>query len=214
MKRILVSVLGIPLLIVLAWGIRFHLPGPRGPASEPAREGPSAASSSAELDELRTQVKAMERQLSLTQSLLLSQGRVAPATTKSMDEPNEAPSPEETQSTTYHRLDGLLANDTGSPRDDRATEAAIKEDVSVALGRSAPLADVVCGDTFCRVTLEDGVGSSHPSLDLAALAATSKSLRQEALFAYESEGNRRRTIIYLAREGHLLPMPRADSPGG
>src|ERR1051325_3394693 len=70
MKRILVSVLGIPLLIVLAWGIRFHLPGPRGPASEPAREGPSAASSSAELDELRTQVKAMERQLSLTQSLL------------------------------------------------------------------------------------------------------------------------------------------------
>ena len=71
--------------------------------------------------------------------------------------------------------------------------------------------EVECATAFCKATLEEDT-SRQPELDTATLIDSTPFLKREAMFDYERDGSRKRTIIYAAREGQLLPIARDGAP--
>jgi hypothetical protein len=212
MKRAIAVLVGVPMLIVMAWHARS--PPPPSPSMGDSSRTSAEASSAPHVQELRDEVNSLRRRLGATQSLALKQARRSSTTGDPTEGREERPSAEVLRRDVHRKLDGLLVTEAANRKDRQSSEAAVKGDLIPLLGTTARLTNVECGGTFCKVIIQEDGEDTHPPLDILALTMKSVSLRGETFFAYDNEGKRRRTTIYFAREGHLLPLPRADAPGG
>jgi len=201
---------GVLALIVAGWQIAAsrHRPAARVDGEELA---PRDLSSTTETNDLRRELRRLEGQVAALQ--LTTARPQAPAGTPSGADPAGQRSAREAQSEIrlehLRKLEGLLTTDTGGPPV-RSAEAAASSELIRALGTNGRVAAIKCTTTFCRVVLEDdGKGDG---INIPALARTAPSLRQEALYDYEQRGAVKRTIIYVARAGHQLPLSRAAGP--
>ena len=139
----------------------------------------------------------------------------APATAPTPVKAKDSRSPAELHQDTLRRFDDNLASDRGDERDRRTTADGLKRAIAEATQGKGQVMEVVCTGAFCRTTIEQDITASPP-LDVGALQDAVPALRTESMFDYQTEGTRRRTIVYAAREGQLLPQERpaiADRSG-
>jgi len=101
----------------------------------------------------------------------------------------------------------LLATDQGDVRDRRSAAEALKGQLSSAISERARVVEVECATALCKAVIEEDTGA-HPEMDTSTLVESTPFLKREAMFGYEREGTRKRTVIYAARDGHSLAAAR------
>lgn len=179
--------------------------------SEPAREDDSEA----ELEELRRAVSALESRVARRDAPAQEEAAVqadeVPEEATEVEDPMSFESEMEKHREVLTSFDVALAEDDGDMEDRAAAASNMERDLTTSIGDDARVIDVKCGATFCKATLEEDT-EGRTELDTAALVDAASSLRYEAMFDYQREGSIKRTIIYAAREGQLLPMERGSAP--
>ena len=104
-------------------------------------------------------------------------------------------------------LDVSLATDQGDPRDRRAAADALNGQLSSAISGKARVVEIECATALCKAVIEEDI-RAQPEMDTSALVDSTPFLKREAMFGYEREGTRKRTVIYAARDGHSLAAAR------
>jgi hypothetical protein len=199
-------------LLVVLGGRALSAHGDSSQSRALVQEGGDRAATSSELAELRNEVRLLARQVGAMQMELAQRPRrdEAPevsATGKSADHSIAPARPEaEVRAEMFQTFDTLLANDTVDPAGRRQSEKTIGAELSQALPAQAR-SGVNCASDFCRVVIDEDT-SVPPLADVASLYEKAPSLARNTLFNYETAGTRKRTIMYVAREGHTLPVPQ------
>jgi hypothetical protein len=104
-------------------------------------------------------------------------------------------------------LDTVLVTDQADPRDSRAAADTFGRELVAATAGQAQVLEVECVTSLCKAVVEEDT-SVRPEMDTNVLIDNTPFLRREAMFGYERDGTRKRTIIYAAREGQSLAATR------
>ena len=178
----------------------------------PIQEAGERVATSNELAELRNEVRLLARQLGAVQMALAQrpqriEAAEASSAGKNAGTPMPPARPEaEIRAEMFQTFDALLASDTVDPAGRRQSERTIAAELALALPDKARTG-VNCASDFCRVVINEDT-SVPPLADVATLYEKAPSLARDTLFNYETGGTRKKTIMYVAREGHNLPVPR------
>jgi len=71
--------------------------------------------------------------------------------------------------------------------------------------------DLQCATDFCKAVLEEDI-SVQPAMNTSDIIDATPFLTREAMFDYENEGTRKRTLVYAALDGRSLPLDRVNYP--
>jgi hypothetical protein len=188
------------------------------PRAERSAERTAAHGSPQELAELKAAVGQLDRRSRALEAAALATEQPVAQRQESPPAAPEAPAVDprselEIQRDTLRELDVVLTTDPGDAQDRRSAADGFRRELVAAAGSRSQVLDVECATAFCKATLEEDT-SLRPEMDTAALIDATPFLKREAMFDYEREGARKRTIIYAARDGRLLPIPREGvAPG-
>jgi hypothetical protein len=173
-----------------------------------APTGPAADVSADELKTLRNAIATLDRRSTALAAAVLNPDRPSAAAAQPAPPPAAAPkAPMDQHRETLRSFDAALSADQGDVPDRRATEETVRKELADSAKGHARVVTVACATAFCKAVLEEDTGVASP-LDMTSLVEASPFLKTEAMFDYEIDGPRRRTIVYAARAGHALPMPR------
>jgi hypothetical protein len=199
--------------IVISSGLWFGL---RSSESKPREERGQASTadkkSKEELANLKAAVGRLDRRSSALEAAALATAQPSPEHLEAPSAPSAAPPADprselEIQRDTLRELDAALTTDSGDAGARRSTADKMTRELSAAAGKRMQVVEVECATAFCKATLEEDT-SLQPEMDTTALIDATPFLKREAMFDYEREGTRKRTIIYAARDGQQLPLPR------
>lgn len=204
-----------PLAVAAAGvGLAIHYRGrasqPPAPAADVSGEmaAPADGVSAAELARLKNAIATLDRKSTALAAAMLNPDRPAAAATDLPPKPAApAKGPMEQHRETLRTFDAALAADRGDAPDCRATEERVRKELTESAKGHASVVTVDCGTSFCKAVLEEDTGVATP-LDMTSVVESSPFLKTEAMFDYQTDGPRRRTIVYAAREGRALPIPR------
>jgi hypothetical protein len=104
-------------------------------------------------------------------------------------------------------LEVALVTAPADPRDARTAAKLFEGELSTATSGQARVTEVECAFALCKAVIEEDT-SARQELDITALIDNTPFLQQEAMFDYQREGTRKRTIIYAARQGQSLAAAR------
>jgi hypothetical protein len=203
-------------LLVVVGGRALSAHGDSSRSRAPAQEARDRAATSNELAELRSEVRLLARQLGAVQMALAQRPQRDEASEASCAGNNVgAPAPParpkaEIRAEMFQAFDALLASDTVDPAGRRQSEKTIAAELSQSLPEKAS-SGVNCASDFCRVVIDEDT-SVPPLTDVSTLYEKAPSLARATLFNYETAGTRKKTIMYVAREGHSLPVPQQPVP--
>jgi hypothetical protein len=181
----------------------------RSPVRPPTAVG-SPPDLSAELAELRAEVQLLRRQLGTVARPQLAPAARDPAAPETAAPAAPPPTPEEVSARDRRRFEGLGRALAAEPVDRSwapATERLIADTMNRPVFKGSKLLDATCHSTLCR--LEVGHDSEADRRRFSSVLPTrlpsmpSGSMRN-------AEGPGRKTIVYVAREGHRIP--REDMP--
>jgi hypothetical protein len=122
-------------------------------------------------------------------------------------EPIDTRTDQEIHRAVLTELDVLLATDQGDHRDRRSAADAFNGQLSSAISGKARVVEIECATALCKAVIEEDTGA-QPEMDTSTLVDSTPFLKREAMFGYEREGTRKRTVIYAARDGHSLAAAR------
>lgn len=186
--------------------------------AEATRETPQV--SREELRRIEAVMIALDRRIGLLEAARASQpvdkGSEVTLPTPKESKDKDTRSPAEVQKSLLRGFDAALAADHGDPRDRRASEESLRQQVGAATDGKTRAVTVACATQFCRITIEQDFAAGDQPLDVNAIMEKAPALRTESMFDYQTDGSHKRTIVYAAREGQLLPMERpnvAEAPG-
>jgi len=198
---------------VISSALWFALRGSESrPRAQPREATTVAQNSQEELANLKAAVGRLDRRSSALEAAALATEPSAPERPQappvaSVVPPVDPRSELEIQRDTLRELDVALTTDSGDARDRRSTADKMRRELATAAGTRMQILDVECATAFCKATLEEDT-SLRPEMDTATLIDSTPFLKREAMFDYEREGARKRTIVYAARDDQRLPIPR------
>jgi hypothetical protein len=199
-----------------AVGLALHH---RGRGVRAAAASPDAVATTAnaeELESLKNAVRALDRRAAALETQLAA-ARAAAAAGTAEAAPGPAKewdkrSPAEIRRATLASLDAVLAADRGDARHHAATAETLSRALAEAAHGKVQIVGVQCTSSFCKAVFEWDTTSTQP-LDMNAILEL-PALKTESMFDYQTEGGRKRTTVYAAREGQTLPLRRAPLPEG
>jgi hypothetical protein len=200
-----------------AVGLALHHRGRGGPAAVAASPDAVATSANAEeLESLRNAVRALDRRAAaLETQLAAARAAAAAGTDGAAPGPGKDQgrrSPAELRRDTLASLDAALAAERGDARAHAANAETLSRSITEAARGKARVVGVQCTSSFCKAVFEWDTATTQP-LDVNAVLEL-PALKTESMFDYQTEGGRKRTTVYAAREGQKLPLPRAPLPEG
>ena len=201
----------------LAVALWFALRGAQSNHRGERRDATVVAQSSQneeELANLKAAIGRLDRRSSALEATALApgqaSGRPEPLPAASAAPATDPRSELEIQRDTLRELDVALTTDRGDAQDRRLTADRMRRELATAAGTRMQILDVECGTAFCKATLEEDT-SRQSEMDTATLIDSTPFLKREAMFDYERDGGRKRTIVYAARDGQTLPVGREGS---
>jgi hypothetical protein len=166
----------------------------------------AAASSNDEVAQLRGELQALRRQLHVVSQQQAAAANAAPTTGNTSATPTSPPmTEEESAARDRRRFEGLARKLAAEPVDRQwgpATERLIADTLSKPLFKGTKLLGASCHSTLCRFEVlhdtEVDRRKFSSSLPSRLPSLPSGSMRN-------AEGSDRKTIVYVAREGHQVP---------
>lgn len=179
-----------------------------------------ATASAEEIAKLKASISRLERTSSALKVAVAASERegseddpAAPAAEAAAQAPPEAavdPAAELAKHREVLRdLDVALAKDQGNLVQRNESAATFREQLDNATKGKARVVDLQCATDFCKAVLEEDT-SVQPAMNTSEIIDATPFLAQEAMFDYETEGTRKRTLVYAALDGRSLPFDREN----
>jgi hypothetical protein len=201
----------------VAGALAFQLSSNASPRSpRPLERNAPAQASSPELTKLEQAIARLERKSSALERKssaleLKSAALEMSAADKDAGQDSrqlaERPSDIELHRAELQELEVALVTAAADARDSRATAEMFEGELATATSGQARVVAVQCAAAFCKAVIEEDT-SLRPEMDTATLVDNTPFLKEEAMFDYQREGTRKRTIIYAARQGQSLAAAR------
>ena len=175
---------------------------PAEPAAEPPRD------TGDELAQLRGEVQLLRRQLQSLGQHQVSAATTAStpaATTTATTPPAPVITEQEAAARDKRRFEGLARKLAAEPVDRQwgpATERMIADALARPLFKGSKLLDATCHSTLCRFEVAHDTEADRRRF-AGTLPSRLPSLPSGSM--RNAEGNERKTIVYVAREGHHVP---------
>jgi hypothetical protein len=167
--------------------------------------GPTAQASPADvqgqLTEMESELRLLRRQL----QVVSRQRESGPATAVSEGPARPALTQEEVAARDKRRFEGLAGKLAAEPVDlswGPATERAITDTLKKPVFKGSKLLEATCRSTLCRFEVSHETDADRHRFS-SALPTRLPSLPSGSM--RNAEGPDRRTIVYVAREGHRVP---------
>lgn len=174
---------------------------------ERSNSNPHMARIESALGELDRRSVALEHAVQVATNAAASAGAARPEPAAPLEDKR---SELEIQRDTLRDLDVVLATTKTNGTEERRAADTLRGELALAGAGHGRVSEVECATAFCKATFEEDI-RSQPELDTNALIEKSSFLKREAMFDYVREGGIKRTIVYTAREGQMLPLPRDNN---
>jgi hypothetical protein len=166
----------------------------------------AAAGSNDEVAQLRGELQALRRQLHVVSQQQAPASNLTPTTDNASATPTPPPlTEEEAAARDRRRFEGLARKLAAEPVDRQwgpATERVIADALSKPLFKGTKLLGASCHSTLCRFEVLHDTEADRRKFS-SSLPSRLPSLPSGSM--RNAEGSDRKTIVYVAREGHQVP---------
>jgi hypothetical protein len=207
---LVVAMFAVPLVMAAALVTVFRL-RPTPPPAQVAQAG--SADVQGQLADMQGELQLLRRQLQLmSRPDGAGKGAASGASAEKAAPAAPPPTQEEVSARDKRRFEGLARKLAAEPLDQSwapATERLIADTIKKPVFKGSKLVEASCRSTLCRFeVLHDSEADRHrfsSALPTRLPSLPSGSMRN-------AEGPDRKTIVYVAREGHQVPRDEPQEP--